>query len=317
MGSLGRANPEGPFAISPRFNRELMNWCFKFAGSCTEAHVQRCAPILRDLNLASRHCYEVLSNTPGIDFGLQQRGLLMMCKTDHAFEDEKRLAVRARTIGLNADALTREETMRLDPGLELDIAGSVYFPQDCHLHPNRLAAALTHELTAGGTEFRWNAQVMGGTIRDERVESVVTADGRIETDEIVIAAGAWSGPLAKQFGVRIPMQAGKGYSMTLRNPTRMPSICSILTEARVAVTPMAGSLRFAGTMEITGLDLSINSRRAGGIVKSVPSYFPEFSSEDFAGTPIWSGLRPCSPDGMPYIGRTGRLTLFYPASQVL
>ena len=102
--------------------------------------------------------------------------------------------------------------------------------------------------------------------------------------------------------------AGKGYSFVVPNPKAMPEICSILTEARVAVTPMAHGLRFAGTMELAGLDLDINKRRLEGIFKSIPQYFPEFSADDFRDLEIWSGLRPCSPDGMPYIGRFNKYT---------
>jgi D-amino-acid dehydrogenase len=104
-------------------------------------------------------------------------------------------------------------------------------------------------------------------------------------------------------GLKLPLQAGKGYSLSLDRPRRLPDLCSILTEARVAVTPMGDALRFAGTMEITGLDQSVNRARVNGIIKSIPRYFPEFQTDDFAGVPVWSGLRPCSPDGLPYIGR--------------
>ena len=102
------------------------------------------------------------------------------------------------------------------------------------------------------------------------------------------------------------MQAGKGYSLTVTNPRELPQICSIFTEARVAVTPMDGSLRFGGTMEIAGLSESITERRVRGIIKAAPLYYPKFKESDFTGIKPWRGLRPCSPDGMPYMGRTSR-----------
>jgi D-amino-acid dehydrogenase len=100
------------------------------------------------------------------------------------------------------------------------------------------------------------------------------------------------------------MQAGKGYSVTVPQPVELPQLCSIFTEARVAVTPMGGALRFGGTMEIAGLNEDINPRRVAGILKAVPQYFPKFLPEHFAGIEPWHGLRPCSPDGLPYLGRT-------------
>ena len=109
--------------------------------------------------------------------------------------------------------------------------------------------------------------------------------------------------IARDLRVRLPMQAGKGYSLTLTRPRQLPQTCAIFSEARIAVTPMGGSLRFGGTMEIAGLREGINPRRVQGIIKAVPRYYPEFTGEDFTGIEPWSGLRPCSPDGMPYVGR--------------
>jgi D-amino-acid dehydrogenase len=130
--------------------------------------------------------------------------------------------------------------------------------------------------------------------------------GEFSADEYVIAGGSWSPLMSRALGLRLPMQAGKGYSLTLPKPRQLPGVCSILAEARIAVTPMGGGLRFGGTMEIAGLDEAINPVRVLGIIKAVPRYLPEFTPDDFAGIPPWSGLRPCSPDGLPYLGRTGK-----------
>ena len=122
----------------------------------------------------------------------------------------------------------------------------------------------------------------------------------------MLCGGAWSSEMARRLRLSIPMQAGKGYSLTLAHPRQLPRLCSILTEARVAVTPMGESLRIGGTMELSGIDLRIDPRRVRGIVRSIPAYFPEFHEHDFDGITPWSGLRPCSPDGLPYIGRAKR-----------
>jgi D-amino-acid dehydrogenase len=106
--------------------------------------------------------------------------------------------------------------------------------------------------------------------------------------------------------LRIPIQAGKGYSLTLPRPRRLPQLCSICTEARVAVTPMNGALRVGGTMEIAGLNEDINPIRVRGIIDSFCRYFPDFAHTDFDGIQPWRGLRPCSPDGLTFIGRTGK-----------
>jgi D-amino-acid dehydrogenase len=137
--------------------------------------------------------------------------------------------------------------------------------------------------------------------------SVNIGNERIEADEFVIATGSWSGDVAKQLGVELPMQAGKGYSMTLQSPPQLPRTSCLLVEARVAMTPMGSTLRFAGTMEIGGVDDTINPKRVQGIQESIPRYLPAFS-KTFVGAntqaqPIWTGRRPVSPDGLPYVGR--------------
>jgi D-amino-acid dehydrogenase len=230
----------------------------------------------------------------------------MLCKTEHTLHEEAKTAEEARKLGLPAEVLTPEQTAKLDPGVRLDIAGAVYFPLDCHLTPQRFLAQLHKHLEDNGVTFHWSAPVVGWRVGEGRIDAVRTEKGELTADEYVIAGGAWSPEVARGLGVRLPMQAGKGYSMTLARPKQLPTICSILTEARVAVTPMGEALRFGGTMEIAGLDESINTARVNGIIKSIPQYFPDFGPEIFRDEPVWSGLRPCSPDGLPYLGRFGR-----------
>jgi D-amino-acid dehydrogenase len=299
-------HPESPFYIRPRLSPDLADWGLKFAQAATPERVAKAAPVLRDLNLASRQCYIELAEQRDNDFCLQQKGLLMLCKTGEALHEETENAQKAIALGIPAEVLTPEETGRLEPNVKMDIAGAVYFPKDCHLSPNRFIAGLTRQLQADGVTFQWGTEVTGWRTTNGTVHGVVTSQGELQADEYVIAGGAWSPQVARGLGVNLPMQAGKGYSLTLTQPKRLPEICAIFVEARVAVTPMAGALRFGGTMEIAGLDESINPTRVRGIINAVPNYFPEFSADDFAGVQPWRGLRPCSPDGLPYIGRFKR-----------
>ena len=104
------------------------------------------------------------------------------------------------------------------------------------------------------------------------------------------------------------MQAGKGYSVTLPDAPHLPRHCALLTEARVAVTPMDGALRVGGTLELCGIDTRVDAARVRGILKALPQYLPDLASVDFERLPVWCGLRPCPPDGLPYVGRTRRLS---------
>ena len=175
-------------------------------------------------------------------------------------------------------------------------------------------ASLQTALGEGGCEFQWETSVTGIQAQGEKLVHLKSTKGDIQADEFVICGGVWSDDLTSELGISLPMQAGKGYSMTLDTPIEQPSICSILTEARVAVTPIGPSLRFAGTMEISGTNQTISESRTRGIVKSIPKYFPNFSIDDFAGATPWVGLRPCSPDGLPFLGRTSRWNNFVVAT---
>ncbi len=298
-------NPESPFYIQPRLSWDLLAWAAKFWRAATPKRVAEAAPLLRDLSLLSRACFVEQSDS-GLDFGLVQKGLLMLCKTAHALDEESRTAAKANDLGVPAQVLDARATAALDPAVTMDIAGSVYFPKDCHLPPERYLAVLHRELTRLGVEFRWSTEVTAWRTDKRRIVAAQSRDGEITGDEFVICGGAWSPTVARALGMKLPMQAGKGYSLTLKQPRQLPSICAIFTEARVAVTPMDGALRVGGTMEIAGLNETINPRRVRGIIRSVPRYYPEFREEDFTGIEPWAGLRPCSPDGLPYLGRTAR-----------
>ena len=295
-------NPESPFYIKPRLNLDLITWSLRFWQASTQKRVDQAAPVLRDLSLLSRQCFEEI----GLDFGLVKKGLLMLCKKQQTLDEESHMAARARALGIPADVLDAKATASLDPSITMDVAGSVFFPKDCHLSPERFVAAIEDELKHHGTEILWQTKVLGFATEDRHLKAVRTSQGEVPTDELVLSGGVWSDELVRSLQLKLPMQAGKGYSLTLQNPRQLPALCSICTEARLAVTPMNGSLRFGGTMELAGIDETINPRRIKGIVRAIPDYFPAFQESDFAEVQPWSGLRPCSPDGLPYIGRTQR-----------
>lgn len=297
-------SPESPFYVRPRASLDLLRWGARFWRAANARHVERSAPVLRDLHIASRACFEELAGT--IDFGLVTRGLLMLCKTTHGLEEEARAADHARSLGVPATVLSAAEAQALEPGVRLDVAGAIHYPLDAHLTPGRLMASLRESLERSSVRMVWNASVTGWKTREGRVEAAVTTRGDLTADEYVLAAGVWSTPVARDLGLSLPMQAGKGYSLTLPAPRRLPHLCALLHEARVAVTPMGRALRVGGTMELTGIDTAVNPARVRGIVKAVPRYLPDFEVGDFDGLPAWVGLRPCSPDGLPYLGRTGR-----------
>ena len=306
MGLKWMGNPESPFYVQPRLSTDLLGWGYRFWKASTRQHVERAAPLLRDLHLASRAAYERLADEWSNDFGLVRKGLLMLCQTQHTLTEEAHAAEQATRLGVPAEVLDATATAALDPSVRMNVCGSVFYPRDAHLVPQRFMAGLQSRLIAQGCYFHWDTEVTGFERRGRRVSLIRTPRGGIDADEVVLAGGMWSTGVAGSLRLNLPMQAGKGYSLTLTQPPQLPDLCSILVEARVAVTPMGSALRFGGTMEMSGLNESINPARVNGIIKSSIEYFPEFRQEHFSGIAPWRGLRPCSPDGLPYLGRTSR-----------
>jgi D-amino-acid dehydrogenase len=295
---------ESPFWVRPRLDPALFSWGWKFWRASTQAHVARCEPILRDLNLRSRALFlRHRDELPG-RFDLEDVGLLALCQTQQTLDHEAVMAARSNALGVPTEVLSADEVRRRDPGVDYAIAGAVLFTKDAHLDPRKLVASLTAEVTRLGGRIVFDAEVTGWKGEGDLLRAAVTKQGEFAGETFVLAAGAWSPAAAAALGLRIPMQAGKGYSMRLERPVQRPKYCSLLMEARVAVTPMGSALTVGGTMEITGNDLSVNPARVRGIRKAFVRYYPAFKEADFEALPVWSGLRPCPPDGMPYLGRT-------------
>lgn len=306
LGLKWMCNPESPFYIRPRISWELFSWLWKFKRACTQRHVTQASPLLRDMHMASRDCFDRLqAELPG-GIGLMKNGLIMLCRSQACFKEESETAAVAESLGVDARVLDAAGVAEVDPDVNMDVVGGVYYPNDCHLNPGLLMQSLQSQLSEGGCQFQWQTTWTGFSSDSNRIQHVLTDAGELEADEVLICGGVWSEDIGRALNLSLPMQAGKGYSVTLAQPVQQPSLCSILTEARVAVTPIGSSLRFGGTMEIAGLDESVSHSRVRGIIQSIPDYFPNFHPDDFRDCSPWVGLRPCSPDGLPYLGRPSR-----------
>lgn len=299
---------ESPFYVRPRISLDLARWGWLFVRHATEGHVAACAGLMRDLHLESRSLFGQLATE--MDFGLVQKGLLMLCESEGFLEEEAELAKRAQDLGLRVEVCDPDRLAELDPDIAMKVRGGIWYEQDCHMDPGQFVEQLYAKLEEGGAEMRY-----GCAVREVQRGRVLLESGEeLHGERVVICGGAWSPELARRVGLQLPMQAGKGYSMTLRGTKELPRLCSLLGEARVAVTPMGEKLRIAGTMEICGNDLSVNERRVRGIIKAACRVFPALRPEDFEGVKRWAGLRPCSPDGLPYIGEVDGMDGVYVAA---
>ena len=297
---------KSPFYVKPTLSKDLISWGLKFVKSATKKHVERSAEGLRDILMLSRELYHEFERDAGFKFGLEEEGILMLFKSPEVAEEEVHMIEKAKALGLDAEYLKPADCRKLQPDVELDILGAVHYRCDAHMYPNQLMAGLISYLEKNAVLLHRNTEVKQINILNDRISSVATANKEYKGDAYLIAGGSWSSAVAKMAGMRLPMMPGKGYSFMVNKPVKKMTIPSILCEARVAVTPMNGGIRFGGTMEIGKMNKQVNMNRVRGIVESVPKYFPEFKLEVPDEKSVWYGFRPCSPDGLPYIGMSGK-----------
>jgi D-amino-acid dehydrogenase len=322
-------NAKSPFYVRPKPSWQLIDWGLKFMRSCTRAHVERSAKPLTELLLLSEQLFFEWQHSGALHMELEKKGCIMYFQTTKKEKEERYAAQLAEQHGLEVEMIDREKARQLEPDLQPDVAGGVWFKDDAHLYPNALMQQLPRVLEQRGVQILRHSEVRGFRRQNGRVDAVLyqNAQGQeqeIQADTVVLAAGSWSPQLARLAGEYIPLMPGKGYSMTVENTEKQLNYPCILLEAKVALTPWQRRLRIGSTMEIGPINDRILPQRVKGILEAVPRFFPAYAEDRvfrglservFSGdlqrenwqSPgnnfnVWFGFRPVSADGMPYIG---------------
>jgi len=300
-------DPSSPFYVKPRIDADFLRWAWAFNKSCTEKHVKTSMQVIRDIAVFSHELYQDISREADFNFHFEKKGLLMLCKTEKMLEEEIEVAELAAKVDLEATVLDRAELKLLEPNLELDAIGATFYKCDAHSTPAEFMSDLKKYLLKNGVEILKGQKVVDIDLKDNKIIAVKSNKGLVSGDEFVLAAGSWTGLIAKKLGMQLLLQAGKGYNINVARETKI-KYPAILAEAKVAVTPMNGFTRFAGTMEINKINDDVNPIRVKAIAKAATDYYPEVVIENEEIKNAASGLRPLSPDGLPYIGRTKNCT---------
>lgn len=298
--------PASPFYIKPRFQRDLLSWLWKFRSACNRHHVQRSIPVLRELSFASLKLFSEMAEIEGIDFGYEKNGVLTLFKTQKGFAHSVKEARLLKQHGVANRILQKAELEEFIGEMRTTAIGGVFFPQDAQLDPGRFVHQLARFDAGKGVKLLTSVEVIGFETAGRLVKAVKTTRGDIAAEEVIIAGGAWSSEIARDLQLKLWIEPAKGYSFTFKRPSLYPATPFNLAEARVFYTPMADTLRFSGTLVLGGFDLSIDWRRTQAILNAVPEYLPDFDLRALELVEIWRGLRPCTPDGLPYIGRSPR-----------
>lgn len=295
-----------PFYIKPRLNLDLIRWCLSFWANSTHRTVEKNTPPLVELLLLSRELTSDIKNEVGNTFRMEEKGCFMMYKNANTEKHEIELAEEAARFGIETQIMNSREVQDMEPDVEVNVRGGVLYPIDAHLHPGDFMHTVHTWLEQQGVEFMLNTEVTGFEKANGHVTKVVTNKGAVEVEELVLASGSWLPVVTEQLGIHMLLQAGKGYSMTFEKKEKNLRYPAILVDHRVAMTPMGQDLRMGGTMEISGLNSPKLLKRARAIYDAAHLYYPDLNVEFPAEQKIWSGLRPLSPDGLPYIGRHSR-----------
>jgi D-amino-acid dehydrogenase len=302
-------NPQSPFYIQPRASWPLIDWGWKFMRSATPEKVRAAAIPLRDIALLSQQCYLEWQAIAGFDMAYEHKGLLEYFQTPGKEAHAHHTCQQANDLGLDAAVLSREEVQAMEPQTKLAIKGALYFKCDAHVYPNKVMGSLIRHLKALGVQFRTHEEVTGFEKINGRISVVRTNKAMYSPGIIVLASGSWSRELAAAAGLKIPIMPGRGYSITLENSPNKLNHPAVLMEGRVAITPMDGNkIRFGGTMEITATNQPPRMGRVKGIIDAVKRYLPEYQMPMPTEKEVWFGFRPCSADGMPYIGRSKKVS---------
>jgi D-amino-acid dehydrogenase len=292
-----------PFAVKPRLDPALWSWFLHFARRCNERDMIEAGRAIQPLLLSSLELYRELIRGESLDCEFEERGMLF------AYRSKAELESYAATDRLLSEAfqcparrLDPDELVSMEPALKPGLAGGWYYHDDAHLRPDRLMTTWHQALEREGAVIRAHCALDGFGGQNGRARSAYTVKGELPADVYIIATGAWTPKLNEQLGCRIPIQPGKGYSLTMPRPANCPRIPMIFPETRVAVTPFQSGYRLGSTMEFAGYDESIRPERLQLLKDGAEPYLREPYCEPIEEK--WYGWRPMTYDSLPIIDRS-------------
>lgn len=312
-GTLGTlVNSANPFYVRPRLNLDLGRWLWEFWRHCNPRDYEAGYEAIVALNRGTMAGFDALE-AAGVEFEMHRAGLLYVFLSDagrgHHLDDLARLTRHGYA---PPRELTGAEVRQREPGLSPAVIGGLLVEGERHVRPETLAGGLADRLTHMGAQVRSGIEVTGVVRRGHEVRAVATPEGQAAADRVLVAAGAWSGLLARRIGFRLPLLPGNGYSITVCRPALRLGHALHLSEARLACSPFRGALRVAGTVEITSIATGINRVRIAAIRTAASRYLNNWA--EGAGAVEWMGMRPFLPDGLPAIGRAPGFDNLYVAA---
>jgi D-amino-acid dehydrogenase len=291
-----------PLKVRPLVVLKNLGWFLNFARKCNERDMLAAGAAIQALLNSSRALFDELIRSEQIACEWEAKGLLFVFQSAKAFEHYSHTdELLAETFAMPAKRFDADGLVQLEPALKPGCAGGYLYQSDGHLRPDKLMNELRRVLVEKGVTFRENCEMTGFVTEGGRAKAVRTAGGDIDADQVVVAAGAWTPLLNRELGCRVPIQPGKGYSVTMPRPAVCPTYPLIFEEHRVAVTPFPSGYRIGSTMEFAGYDDRMNRSRLSILTEGAKAYLRDPLAEPVQEE--WWGWRPMTFDGLPVIDR--------------
>lgn len=297
-------DPLSPLFVAPRWDPGLYRWLWSFARHCSQSQLEAGTVALAPLGLATPALFDELVAAEGLDCDYRPSGYLEVCRTESGLAAARREAALIGRHGFRTEELSAAELREREPAIRDDVVGGIAHADGSTVNPSRFVTELARAAARHGTALRTGTAIERIEVQGERVTGVRTADGeRIDASGVVVATGSYSGGLLEPLGLALPIQPAKGYhedrSPALPGTPALAMPC-LLVERSVFCTPMDDFVRFAGTLEFSGLNHEIRPDRLDQLMRSASLYFNGVTQAD--SLDVWVGLRPCTPDGLPAIG---------------
>ncbi len=293
-----------PLYIKPTLNFERLRWFLNFARKCNPEHLEHAIRVRERILQHSDQLYDALFHKEKIECEREKNGILMVYKSEAEMEKYRQTNDLLKPYGLDAKAYVGQELANMEPALRRDVFGAWYHPQDSHLKPDALLREWVQVLIRGGAVIQEDCRLVNFVVEGDRVVRTITTKGEYSADQYVLATGSWTPQLARQLKLKVPIQAGKGYSITMARPAICPERPCYFYEKSVVATPWKSGYRLGGTMEFSGLNTKIIPERLQNLKNVAREYL-----QDPAGEPVleeWVGMRPVTYDDLPIIDSAPR-----------
>ena len=301
---LGMLRRTSPLSIAPTWDMGRIFWLFKFARMCRAGHVRHAIRARAAILKSSGQLFEALLGPGGLAAEYERRGVLLVYRSEAAMQGYAAVNDLLRPHGVAAEALVGNALLDVEPALREDVYGAWYHRGDSHLRPDKLLASWKQALARSGVVIEEDCRLERFRCAAGRIEAAVTNRGEHAARDFVLAAGAWSAPICAQLGLKLPLQPGKGYSITMDRPAVCPQIPCYLYERRVVATPWPSGYRLGGTMQFAGFDTRLSAHRLRNLKTAAREYLKAPMGQ--AVVEEWAGLRPMTYDELPVIDRAGR-----------